>query len=81
MIRFQSSPVTEDRCNVVDQRIGGMEAGFNPHRSLRTGATFPVRPAECGPWFQSSPVTEDRCNVGDVARRQGVGVVSILTGH
>ena len=63
MSLFQSSPVTEDRCNGRRTRCGRRSLGFNPHRSLRTGAT-PNRapPTSSKSKFQSSPVTEDRCN-------------------
>ena len=60
---FQSSPVTEDRCNGLFTGYPPARDGFNPHRSLRTGATRPWRDVFTDEVeFQSSPVTEDRCN-------------------
>ena len=41
----------------------GSRPSFNPHRSLRTGATVVKQQSVANRMvFQSSPVTEDRCN-------------------
>ena len=60
---FQSSPVPEDGCNVVDASLPVRIESFNPHPSRRTGATGGGS-GFIGPrtMFQSSPVPEDGCN-------------------
>ena len=79
---FQSSPVTEDRCNGRPNVTANLAPGFQSSPVTEDRCNDHVYVRECyHRRFQSSPVTEDRCNLAEVERIQARDKVSILTGH
>ena len=78
---FQSSPVTEDRCNHVRGPACAEGVCFNPHRSLRTGATGrQLRGAR--PSWGFNPHRSLRTGATTAQGAPPAGrTVSILTGH